>query len=174
MQKIMFNDRYGLTDAVIDYIKNNTRRIEGGEQFQRAATSAEDFTYEEATGCIVMCCQGIEIFRHKCRYKVGEVVAVAQSYYHAFSPRCDIPVYGADRTPGWRNKLFVRADLMPHQIRITGIKCEQLQSISHDDCFARALSNRGTNPQIPPRMGLSTRKREQPLNLTLPARPSPH
>ena len=51
MQKIMFNDRYGLTDAVIDYIKNNTRRIEGGEQFQRAATSAEDFTYEEATGC---------------------------------------------------------------------------------------------------------------------------
>ena len=60
---------------------------------------------------------------------------MAQSYYHAFSPRCDIPVYGADRTPGWRNKLFVRADLMPHQIRITGIKCEQLQSISHDDCF---------------------------------------
>ncbi len=139
MQKIMFNDRYGLTDAVIDYIKNNTRRIEGGEQFQRAATSAEDFTYEEATGCIVMCCQGIEIFRHKCRYKVGEVVAVAQSYYHAFSSRCDIPVYGADRTPGWRNKLFVRADLMPHQIRITGIKCEQLQSISHDDCFREGI-----------------------------------
>ena len=51
MKKINFNDRYGLTDAVIDYIKNNTRRIEGGEQFQRAATSAEDFTYEEATGC---------------------------------------------------------------------------------------------------------------------------
>lgn len=135
----MFNDRYGLTDAVIDYIKNNTRRIEGGEQFQRAATSAEDFTYEEATGCIVMCCQGIEIFRHKCRYKVGEVVAVAQSYYHAFSPRCDIPVYGADRTPGWRNKLFVRADLMPHQIRITGIKCEQLQSISHDDAMREGI-----------------------------------
>ena len=139
MQKIMFNDRYGLTDAVIDYIKNNTRRIEGGEQFQRAATSAEDFTYEEATGCIVMCCQGIEIFRHKCRYKVGEVVAVAQSYYHAFSPRCDIPVYGADRTPGWRNKLFVRADLMPHQIFITGIKSERLQSISHDDAMREGI-----------------------------------
>ena len=135
----MFNDRYGLTDAVIDYIKNNTRRIEGGEQFQRAATSAEDFTYEEATGCIVMCCQGIEIFRHKCRYKVGEVVAVAQSYYHAFSPRCDIPVYGADRTPGWRNKLFVRADLMPHQIRITGIRCERLQDISDEDCVKEGV-----------------------------------
>ena len=71
--------------------------------------------------------------------EVGEVVAVAQSYYHAFSPRCDIPVYGADRTPGWRNKLFVRADLMPHQIRITGIKCEQLQDISEADCLKEGL-----------------------------------
>lgn len=76
----MFNDRYVLTYAVIDEIKNNTRRIEGGKQFQLAATAAEDFTYEEATGWIVMCCQGVEIFRHKCRYKVGEIVAVAQSY----------------------------------------------------------------------------------------------
>lgn len=79
----MFNDRYGLTYAVIDEIKNNTRRIEGGKQFQLAATAAEDFTYEEATGWIVMCCQGVEIFRHKCRYKVGEIVAVAQSYENA-------------------------------------------------------------------------------------------
>ena len=113
----MFNDRYGLTDAVIDYIKNNTRRIEGGEQFQRAATSAEDFTYEEATGCIVMCCQGIA------------------------SPES------------------------------SASSCRAFRTMT---VFARALSNRGTNPQIPPRMGLSTRKREQPLNLTLPARPSPH
>ena len=81
MQKIMFNDRYGLTDAVIDYIKNNTRRIEGGRQFQLAATAAEDFTYEEATGCIVMCCQGIEIFRHKCRYKVGEIASISPRQY---------------------------------------------------------------------------------------------
>ena len=63
MQKIMFNDRYALTYAVIDEIKNNTRRIEGGKQFQLAATAAEDFTYEEATGWIVMCCQGAEFFR---------------------------------------------------------------------------------------------------------------
>lgn len=81
MQKIMFNDRYLLTQMVIEYLKTMTRRIEGGEQFQLAATAAEDLTYEEDTGCIVMCCQGIEIFRHKCRYKVGEVVAVAQNYF---------------------------------------------------------------------------------------------
>lgn len=142
MQKIMFADRYALTYAVIDEIKNNTRRIEGGKQFQLAATAAEDFTYEEATGWIVMCCQGVEIFRHKCRYKVGEVVAVAQSYEQIganpqhYISRPDIDGYQIISTcPGWRNKMFVRADLMPHQIRITGVRCEQLQDISDEDCM---------------------------------------
>lgn len=145
MQKIMFNDRYGLTDAVIEGRKIMTRRLVSDRLWEiwtdyddfcnsviggiaRGGTSVSREYYHEC-----------DFFKDKCRYKVGEVVAVAQSYYHAFSPRCDIPVYGADRTPGWRNKLFVRADLMPHQIRITGIKCEQLQSISHDDCFREGI-----------------------------------
>ena len=156
MQKIMFNDRYGLTDAVIDEIKNNTRRIEGGKQFQLAATAAEDFTYEEATGCIVMCCQGIEIFRHKCRYKVGEVVAVAQNYfltydeskwengiwYNEFEDGSDITDHA-----GWINKMFVKAEYMPHQIRITGIRCEQLQDISDEDCMREGV--RQFTPDFP-------------------------
>ena len=75
----------------------------------------------------------------KLRYKVSEVVAVAQCYYNAFSSRCDIPVYGADRTPGWLNKMFVRADLMPHQIRITGIRCERLRDISDEDCMKEGV-----------------------------------
>ncbi len=145
MQKIMFNDRYGLTDAVIEWRKTMTRRLVSDRLWEiwtdyddfcnsviggiaRGGTSVSREYYREC-----------DFFKDKCRYKVGEIVAVAQSYYHAFSPRCDIPVYGADRTPGWRNKLFVRADLMPHQIRITGIKCEQLQSISHDDCFREGI-----------------------------------
>lgn len=143
MQKIMFNDRYGLTDAVIDYIKNNTRRIEGGRQFQLAATAAEDFTYEEATGCIVMCCQGIEIFRHKCRYKVGEIVAVAQSYeqvYRQGNMDADEAILrGLKYDPGMCNKISVRAALMPHQIRITGIRCERLQDISDEECMREGI-----------------------------------
>lgn len=145
MQKIMFNDRYVLTDAVIDGIKNNTRRIEGGGQFQLAATEAEDFFYEEDAGYIVMCCQGVEIFRHKCRYKLGEVVAVAQSYNEATRefPHMATTLVGHDilgSEPGCTNKMFVRADLMPHQIRITGIRCERLQDISDDDCFREGIS----------------------------------
>lgn len=141
MQKIMFNDRYGLTDAVIDYIKNNTRRIEGGRQFQLAATAAEDFTYEEATGCIVMCCQGIEIFRHKCRYKVGEIVAVAQSYeqvYRQGNMDADEAILRGLKY-GMCNKISVRAALMPHQIRITGIRCERLQDISDEECMREGI-----------------------------------
>lgn len=142
----MFNDRYALTYAVIDEIKNNTRRIEGGKQFQLAATAAEDFTYEEATGWIVMCCQGVEIFRHKCRYKVGEVVAVAQSYEQIganpqhYISRPDIDGYQIiSKHKGWRNKMYVRAEMMPHQIRIIGIRCERLRDISDASCLKEGI-----------------------------------
>ena len=35
---------------------------------------------------------------------------------------------------GWTNKMFVRADLMPHHIRITDVKIERLQDISEGEC----------------------------------------
>lgn len=148
MQKIMFNDRYLLTQRVIEYLKTMTRRIEGGEQFQLAATAAEDLTYEEDTGCIVMCCQGIEIFRHKCRYKVGEVVAVAQNYFSTYDEsKWENGIWynefadGSDITnhAGWINKMFVKAEYMPHQIRITGIHCERLQDISDAECLKEGV-----------------------------------
>lgn len=145
MQKAFFNDRYALTQAVIQGQKTMTRRPVS-ESLWEEWTDYDDFCNSviggitrDGTSVSREYYRECDFFKDKCRYKVGEVVAVAQSYYHAFSPRCDIPVYGADRTPGWRNKLFVRADLMPHQIRITGIKCEQLQSISHDDCFREGI-----------------------------------
>lgn len=156
MKKINFNDRYGLTDAVIEGRKIMTRRLINPMPKDCATTHKNcwganwsdepmSLVVDRDTGGIYCkyCGNGVRLwdegYHYKTKYKVGEVVSVAQSYYHAFSPRCDIPVYGADRTPGWRNKLFVRADLMPHQIRITGIKCEQLQSISHDDCFREGI-----------------------------------
>jgi hypothetical protein len=141
----MFNDRYGLTDAVIEGRKTMTRRLVS-DRLWEIWTNYDDFCNSviggiarDGTSVSREYYHECDFFKDKCRYKVGEIVAVAQSYYHALSPRCDIPVYGADRTPGWRNKLFVRAVLMPHQIRITGIKCEQLQSISDDDCFREGI-----------------------------------
>lgn len=138
MKKIMFNDRYVLTDAAIEGIKTNTRRIEGGNQFQLAANSAEEFFYEKDAGYIVMCRQGVEIFRHKCRYKVGEVVAVAQSYNSFYDDTYNPVLFPVGA--GWNNKMFVKPELMPHRIRISGIKCERLQDISDEDCFKEGIN----------------------------------
>ena len=40
---------------------------------------------------------------------------------------------------GWDNKIFVRADLMPHQIRITDVRVERLQDISAEDCLKEGI-----------------------------------
>lgn len=137
MKKLMFNDRYGLTQAVIEGRKTMTRRIvpwDLTEQWMEFVSDAPS-----VGGVYVHESEKDFYEREAPSYEVGEVVAVAQNYANAFSSIRDIPVYGADRTPGWRNKMFVRADLMPHQIRITGIKCERLQDISDEDCLKEGI-----------------------------------
>jgi hypothetical protein len=80
------------------------------------------------------------------KYGVGEVVAVAQSYEQAgiqswaYLSRPEIDGYQIISThKGWRNKMYVSADLMPHQIRITGIRCERLQDISDEECVKEGV-----------------------------------
>lgn len=77
------------------------------------------------------------------KYNLCEIVAVAQSYADCGN----MPDYNVDedgypimpRKSGFFNKMFVRADLMPHQIRITGIRIERLQEISDDDCLREGV-----------------------------------
>lgn len=149
MQKIMFNDRYGLTDAVIEGRKIMTRRLVS-DRLWEIWTNYDDFC-NSVIGGIARGGTSVsreyyhecDFFKDKCRYKVGEVVAVAQSYeqvyLHGNMDADDAIIRGLKYDPGMCNKMFVRAELMPHQIRITGIKCEQLQSISHDDCFREGI-----------------------------------
>lgn len=116
MKKIMFNDRYGLTQAVLEGRKTMTRRI-------------------------VKHPEEVEIGEHKylqtekLPYEVGEVVAVAQKYKDTWGN----PDFLFGDKPGWSNKMFVAADLMPHQIRITNIRVERLQDISDEDCFREGI-----------------------------------
>lgn len=137
MKKIMFNDRYGLTQAVLSGRKTQTRRI--------IKFSPIDAKYVNDEGWSIGGYVASEIINHYSRYKVGEVVAVAQSYKDC-TEEC-IKTTGLEVTtkphlakvPGYKNKMFVRADLMPHRIRITDVRVERLQDISDEDCIKEGI-----------------------------------
>ena len=136
MQKINFNDRYGLTQAVIEGRKTMTRRLIN-------LNSTSDVQVRIFAGYVqIIGRSGNVCVEKKLSYKVGEIVAVAQRYEDVeelsyllrdpFSETYFEEVNIGDE-PGYRNKMFVKAELMPHQIRITGIRCERLQDISDAD-----------------------------------------
>ena len=123
MKKIMFNDRYGLTQAVLEGRKTMTRRIAKG----------------------------------KPQYMIGEWVAIAQSYRSLYDEiakakgvfdiedkRWWYDIYlktngRRDLLPGYRNKMFVRAEFMRHRVVITGVRLQNLQDISDDDCMREGI-----------------------------------
>ena len=76
--------------------------------------------------------------------KVGEVVAIAQSYLDLSLAEVSQWKSNGNKTTinslaGWTNKLFTKAELMPHHIRITNIKIEKLQGISDKDCLKEGI-----------------------------------
>ncbi len=130
----MFNDQYGLTEAVLDGRKTQTRRIAYEKPFKHIRSCG--FIMEGKDKGKLAINDGNEIVA-KSTYKMGEIVAVAQRY-------CDIPFNneifkGAGLSIGWSNKMFVKSNLMPHQIMITNIRCERLQEISTDDCMKEGI-----------------------------------
>lgn len=161
MQKIMFNDRYGLTKAVLDGKKTQTRRI--------AMRSAEDAQVldelelkPEDKNIILYV---IDKYSH---YKIGETLAVALPYkqlkFYGVSlsektllwTRHEIePDESIRNSPGWNNKMFVKAEFMPHQIRITDIRLERLQDISDEDCIKEGIieDNPGVQYSFPTEIG---------------------
>lgn len=133
MKKIMFNDQYGLTEAVLDGRKTQTRRIAYEKPFKHIRSCG--FITEGTDKGKLAINDGNEIVA-KSTYKIGEIVAVAQRY-------SDIPfandIFIRAVPIGWSNKMFVKSDLMPHQIKITNIRCERLQNISTDDCMKEGI-----------------------------------
>jgi len=101
----MFNDRYGLTNAVIEGRKTMTRRLIPDEFFGLTwDTRGNTLVYENEYGDF------IDVRHSKyTRYKLGEVVAVSQCYNDVVQEFTDLAF-----VPGSTNKMFVRADLMPH------------------------------------------------------------
>ena len=160
MKKIMFNDRYGLTDAVLEGKKTMTRRsvkwniLCGGREDTICVVAVKELpdgrrvftTYNTA---------GNPVGQAVSPYRIGEEVAIAQKYKDCwdiyqeqweakkdpFDWHTPDAILGdqVDRVKGWTNKMFVRADLMPNRIRITDIKVERLQDISEMDCLREGI-----------------------------------
>ena len=119
MKKIMFDDKYLLTQTVLAGSKTMTRRV--------LRDNVPLGNWEET--------------QKHLPYKVGDIVAIAQSYKEVY-PNADFEMIGdkfMTESAGWTNKMFVRADLMPHHIKITDVKVERLQDISDDDILREGV-----------------------------------
>ena len=151
----MFSDEFGLTQAVLDGRKTMTRRIIEIDECVRLPIirfrPLENWEKKVVNpnyvfnGHVYAVYNELDLLCHlvKPRYEIGEVVAIAQSY----SDCGNMPDYELDedgypimpKNSGFFNKMFVKADLMPHHIKITGIKVERLQDISDEDCLKEGI-----------------------------------
>ena len=155
----MFNDKLGLTQAVLEGRKTMTRRI---CKYDRPDESwdivcpvfgSKDYDNE---GNLVSPLFGAFGWKNKDGdftgwnnplYKVGEVVAIAQSYRDlGYSPDSldrhpkDLSIRGLMKnSAGWNNKMFVKSYACKHHIKITNVKVERLQDISDEDCLKEGI-----------------------------------
>ena len=148
MKKIMFNDRYGLTTAVLEGRKTMTRRAVS-EKLLEAYYDYDDYVCAVAPRDIP-CTREYEqeFFLRRSPFEVGEVVAVAQSYKDVMEARGESGVSHLVAKAGYKNKMFVRAELMPHMIRITGIRVERLRDITEEDCLREGIYKRDPAPGV--------------------------
>ena len=111
MKGIMFNTKYGLEQAVLNGTKTRTWRAD-----------------------------------KEPRYKIGEIVAIKQCYKEVCDYFCEqnnrkyidyIALYSHQK--GWNNKMFVKNELMPHKIKITGIRQCRLQDITGEECIREGI-----------------------------------
>ena len=139
----MFNDRYGLTKAVLEGKKTQTRRVVPKDFFSLNWDVKErTLVYENDFGDLV------DIRNSKyALFHVGEIVAVAQKYSDCGGvlengiPRWKyISKIVGNTSGGWTNKMFVKPELMPHQIRITDVRVERLQDIIDEDCLKEGIA----------------------------------
>lgn len=151
----MFNDKFMLTQSVLEGRKTQTRRL--ASSFLPDAVRIGYARFEIANGRELRCwTKGNSCIKFNLPYKVGEVVAVAQSYCSIAEEleNCNNATCSAHyeknvqkaseyiswmEHPGFNNKMFVAADMMIHQIRITGVRIEHLQDISDEDCLKEGI-----------------------------------
>ena len=159
MKKIMFNDKFGLTQAVLEGRKTMTRRIckydRPDESWDIVFPVFESKDYD-SEGNLISPLLGAFGWKNKDGdftgwnnplYKFCEVVAIAQNYRDSgYSPDSldrhpkDLSVRGLMKdSAGWNNKMFVKSYACKHHIKITNVKIERLQDISDERLLERGI-----------------------------------
>lgn len=141
MQKIMFNDRYMLTDLVLSGQKTQTRRIikPQDERLDYLRGWNLDYGFAEFGRA------GEAPLRLYPKYYVGEMVAVAMSYKSIYERVAKTWEYAEEYKnehkdlAGWNNKMFTNTKMPFAQIKITNIRVERLQDISDEDCMKEGV-----------------------------------
>ena len=163
MKKIMFNEHFGLQQSVLDGTKDMTRRICGMTLHRKTKDGTMEeiepddmFIASDGTALFQIGRNGYRVPKeNQPAYKVGEEIAIAQPYKQCWdiyqkqwesyndpsSWRTPDAILGdsVQETAGWTNKMFVKAEYMPHAIRIKSIKAERLQSISEADIMREGI-----------------------------------
>lgn len=145
MKKIMFSDKYRLTDAVLKGTKTQTRRFPSPRLIEQYNSLLEE--YEMASKNVGVPCSVVSVedfLLERAPYKVGEVVAVAQNYKDAgvgfedLAKDADI-LSIKSKVKGFSNKMYVKAKLMPHQVKITNVRVQRLQDITEEECMLEGI-----------------------------------
>lgn len=155
MKKIMFSERFGLEQAVLAGTKTMTRRIIPDIEVdwnRRGRVTLPVSGFEH--GVLFMdvrsilhdagICDYSAPAKYQPKYEVGEEVAIAQAYQTLRWPALPGIDWKAitdevTHSKGWTNKMFVKAEYMPHRIRITNIKAERLQDITEQECICEGI-----------------------------------
>lgn len=155
MKKMMFNDEYGLTQAVLEGRKIQTRRIVACPKKYKGIDVAGFYAYRRPSDRVVveLCMYDedeipIDEGQILPKYKIGEIVAVAQSYKSiGYQPTDKTSIIKANdvefiefqKHKGWNNKMFVQSTDMIVFIRITNVMVQRLQDISDEDCLKEGV-----------------------------------
>lgn len=138
MKRISFKDSGGLnlTQAVLDGRKTMTRRavieqVEKDAMVRSSLCGTFDLMRREKIAYIL----------NHSPYKVGDVVAIQQAYKDipAMVVSSSYDCHKLSKSAGWTNKMFVKAELMPHHIRITDVRVERLRDILDEDCLDEGI-----------------------------------
>ena len=156
MQKIMFSEKFGLQQAVLNGSKTMTRRIEPSLKVLPEKLDDEEYimqTIREDSILVERCYKAAKLSSWviRPRFHLFEKIAVAQCYEDAILDVGEEEwnkqhkwycIENLRKRAGLHNKMFVRSDLMPHQIEITDYRVERLQQISDDDCLKEGIIKR--------------------------------